>query len=191
MQINYICVCVCACARGKVWFEICLTKTFSYLKVCGKETLSMSGDISLGSSLYWSNSVFAHFNTGSEMHWLTSVLSDWLTSMLITSVLSHLYWLTSILIHFRIGSPLYCLNPALAQPRTGWLLYWLTPLLAQINCLTSVLPDLCNVWPHFWFTSVWAHLCTGSHLFWLTSCTGWLLKWLVPLLAHHSTAPRC
>jgi len=50
----YVCVCVRACAhaRGRVWFEICLTKIFSYLKVRGKETLSMSGDISLGSPLY-------------------------------------------------------------------------------------------------------------------------------------------
>ena len=47
-----VCVCVCACAHGRVWFEICLTKISSYLKVRGKETLRMSGDISLRSPLY-------------------------------------------------------------------------------------------------------------------------------------------
>lgn len=107
------------------------------------------------SPLYWSSSVFTHLSTGSKMHWLASVLSDfyWLTSILIrfcigsictgstpcwlNSVISGLltdsllYWLNSVMAHFYSGSP-----HVLADFWNGLSLYWLNtvPLPAHVTC---------------------------------------------------------
>ena len=67
----YIYVCVCVCVRARVPYGVVRNlphNNFQLLESSRKETLGMSGDISLGSPVYCSSSVFAHFYIGSEMH---------------------------------------------------------------------------------------------------------------------------
>jgi hypothetical protein len=158
----------------------------------------MSGNISLGSPLYWSSSVFVHFCIGSEMHWLTSVLSDlyWLISILITSILSHFCTGWPLLAHLYTDTLLSWLYSILAHLCTGstpcWsFLYWLTSIDSLLCCPTSVMSGLTTDSFLYWLNSVLAHICFGSPPVLADFWTGSYLNWLTTLpppsvLAHVS-----